>query len=200
MTTSVAGPTFHTSHGQDCQISVTPVGLEPTIPSSVGRCLIHWATGPSGKQRLPGDQCQLLQHIPRHRPGPSVWRLQMFASAIHVLQPHPDIEPAVLAMRADRYLQNINGDRHGGHHWGTSVSPLKRGICGGGNGIGDNSMVNKVVAYLCNLPVVASFLSSPLHLPLLTPVGLEPAIPGSVGRCLIHWATGTIFDVSRVKL
>ena len=22
------------------------VGLEPTIPSSVGRCLIHWATGP----------------------------------------------------------------------------------------------------------------------------------------------------------
>ena len=25
---------------------VTPVGLEPTIPGSVGRCLIHWATGP----------------------------------------------------------------------------------------------------------------------------------------------------------
>ena len=24
----------------------------------------------------------------------------------------------------------------------------------------------------------------------LTPAGLEPAIPGSVGRCLIHWATG----------
>ena len=23
----------------------------------------------------------------------------------------------------------------------------------------------------------------------LTPVGLEPAIPGSVGQCLIHWAT-----------
>ena len=23
-----------------------PVGLEPTIPGSVGRCLIHWATGP----------------------------------------------------------------------------------------------------------------------------------------------------------
>jgi hypothetical protein len=22
------------------------------------------------------------------------------------------------------------------------------------------------------------------------PAGLEPAIPGSVGRCLIHWATG----------
>ena len=26
----------------------------------------------------------------------------------------------------------------------------------------------------------------------MTPVGLEPAIPGSVGRCLIHWATGPI--------
>jgi hypothetical protein len=23
----------------------------------------------------------------------------------------------------------------------------------------------------------------------MTPAGLEPAIPGSVGRCLIHWAT-----------
>lgn len=26
---------------------MTPVGLEPTIPGSVGQCLIHWATGPS---------------------------------------------------------------------------------------------------------------------------------------------------------
>ena len=26
---------------------VTPAGLEPAIPGSVGRCLIHWATGPS---------------------------------------------------------------------------------------------------------------------------------------------------------
>ena len=25
---------------------------------------------------------------------------------------------------------------------------------------------------------------------MMTPAGLEPAIPGSVGRCLIHWATG----------
>ena len=24
----------------------------------------------------------------------------------------------------------------------------------------------------------------------MTPAGLGPAIPGSVGRCLIHWATG----------
>ena len=30
----------------------------------------------------------------------------------------------------------------------------------------------------------------------MTPAGLEPAIPGSVGRCLIHWATGPC-DISR---
>ena len=28
----------------------------------------------------------------------------------------------------------------------------------------------------------------------MTPAGLEPAIPGSVGRCLIHWATGPLVD------
>lgn len=27
---------------------MTPAGLEPAIPGSVGRCLIHWATGPDG--------------------------------------------------------------------------------------------------------------------------------------------------------
>ena len=27
---------------------MTPVGLEPTIPGSAGRCLIYWATGPLG--------------------------------------------------------------------------------------------------------------------------------------------------------
>ena len=26
----------------------------------------------------------------------------------------------------------------------------------------------------------------------MTTAGLEPAIPGSVGRCLIHWATGPL--------
>ena len=26
---------------------MTPAGLEPAIPGSAGRCLIHWATGPS---------------------------------------------------------------------------------------------------------------------------------------------------------
>ena len=30
------------------------------------------------------------------------------------------------------------------------------------------------------------------HGAAMTPAGLEPAIPGSVGRCLIHWATGPL--------
>ena len=35
------------------QVCMTPVGLEPTIPGSVGRCLIHWATGPvSARPRI----------------------------------------------------------------------------------------------------------------------------------------------------
>ena len=29
-----------------CDTQMTPAGLEPAIPGSVGRCLIHWATGP----------------------------------------------------------------------------------------------------------------------------------------------------------
>ena len=28
-------------------VNMTPAGLEPAIPGSVGRCRIHWATGPS---------------------------------------------------------------------------------------------------------------------------------------------------------
>jgi hypothetical protein len=33
----------------------------------------------------------------------------------------------------------------------------------------------------------------------MTPAGLEPAIPGSVGRCLIHWATGPIDNQSFIR-
>ena len=36
------------SHVGKPQPRMTPAGLEPAIPGSVGRCLIHWATGPSG--------------------------------------------------------------------------------------------------------------------------------------------------------
>ena len=31
---------------QSVRMKMTPAGLEPAIPGSVGRCLIHWATGP----------------------------------------------------------------------------------------------------------------------------------------------------------
>ena len=33
----------------------------------------------------------------------------------------------------------------------------------------------------------------------MTPAGLEPAIPGSVGRCLIHWATGPVMCTDGVN-
>ena len=35
---------------------MTPAGLEPAIPGSVGRCLIHWATGPYASLALPRDE------------------------------------------------------------------------------------------------------------------------------------------------
>ena len=34
---------------------MTPAGLEGAIPGSVGRCLIHWATGPPALQKQ-GEQ------------------------------------------------------------------------------------------------------------------------------------------------
>ena len=36
----------HRGARNSCLTELTPVGLEPTIPGSAGRCLIHWATGP----------------------------------------------------------------------------------------------------------------------------------------------------------
>ena len=35
-------------HEHERRNCMTPAGLEPAIPGSVGQCLIHWATGPSG--------------------------------------------------------------------------------------------------------------------------------------------------------
>ena len=34
----------------------------------------------------------------------------------------------------------------------------------------------------------------------MTPAGLEPAIPGSVGRCLIHWATGPVLAPTKLHM
>ena len=37
---------FWTRDGLRSNANMTPAGLEPAIPGSVGRCLIHWAMGP----------------------------------------------------------------------------------------------------------------------------------------------------------
>ena len=42
------------------------VGLEPTIPGSVGRCLIHWATGPTDGHdvtKSSTSSCSCAQHM-----------------------------------------------------------------------------------------------------------------------------------------
>ena len=59
--------THEAMHVLSTHNQVTPVGLEPTIPGSVGRCLIHWATGPSmdfltklHSTRLMADHFKLL--------------------------------------------------------------------------------------------------------------------------------------------
>ena len=45
---------------------MTPAGLEPAIPGSVGRCLIHWATGPDGSRQLFAVGCPGYMHGDRH--------------------------------------------------------------------------------------------------------------------------------------
>ena len=48
----------------------------------------------------------------------------------------------------------------------------------------------KRVAHACGYLSAAGKGVCYLWVVKMTPAGLEPAIPGSVGRCLIHWATG----------
>ena len=46
---------------------MTPAGLEPASPGSVGRCLIHWATGPVAVCHICANNAQLdVQNIQRH--------------------------------------------------------------------------------------------------------------------------------------
>ena len=43
-------PVLNTQHAREETVkssNMTPAGLEPAIPGSVSRCLIHWATGPT---------------------------------------------------------------------------------------------------------------------------------------------------------
>ena len=113
---------------------MTPAGLEPAIPGSVGRCLIHWATGPSDAR---------IQHklsiIGRREPRPTRQRGSNPRS--------PARESATLPTEPQR-------------------------SCLGRRARGD-----------LGLPAATGA-------PLMIPAGLEPAIPGSVGPCLNHWATG----------
>jgi hypothetical protein len=44
------GVRFELLDRRDSEKKMTPAGLEPAIPGSVGRCLIHWATGPGTMQ------------------------------------------------------------------------------------------------------------------------------------------------------
>ena len=61
---------------------MTPAGLEPAIPGSVGRCLIHWATGPSvhfateetyaqrtGGEKQIGQSTMLCKFMRQRNPG-----------------------------------------------------------------------------------------------------------------------------------
>ena len=49
----------------------------------------------------------------------------------------------------------------------------------------------------CDLALRGSGLETTLSQECMTPVGLEPTIPGSVGRCLIHWATGPVHQLAQ---
>ena len=71
---------------------MTQAGLEPAIPSSVGRCLIHWATGPSdcGAIRLhirafsqrPRRQSDALRGPPNALPPPGCLLAMWVASSL----------------------------------------------------------------------------------------------------------------------
>ena len=54
------GPALQHANGNALPImAMTPAGLEPAIPGSVGRCLIHWARGPAEK----GSFAKMRSHI-----------------------------------------------------------------------------------------------------------------------------------------
>ena len=50
---SGAGKTLKLDYNLKRGLQMNPAGLEPAIPSSVGRCLIHWATGPDVDKPFP---------------------------------------------------------------------------------------------------------------------------------------------------
>ena len=133
--------------------TMTPAGLEPAIPGSVGQCLIHWATRPAHACRTAAARVE--SHRRAHTgagtcpsrarstacgPRCAWWRCaRMAAGREGTRWPGTCTPPTALVVRTCRHART--------HHH--AVVQARR----------------------------------------LTSAGLEPAIPGSVGRCLIHWAT-----------
>ena len=56
------GVRFELLDRRDSEKKMTPAGLEPAIPGSVGRCHIHWATGP--------DESEVAARAARHGATP----------------------------------------------------------------------------------------------------------------------------------
>ena len=208
---------------------MTPAGLEPAIPGSVGRCLIHWATGPSGALlqtqairgghswacRITTGWCLVTSKFalhPRKPCGP--WRCYMMRS-VHGSR----CSAAMTSGRAPRpWLQQLSSCARisagaAWPRWGSSRPPPAPWA--DASPIGLSPALWRTVSYIgftwcsqlrkedpdrgaagpCEQTRRAlRRISSPLHehgrRSCMTPAGLEPAIPGSVGRCLIHWAAG----------
>ena len=155
---------------------MTPAGLEPAIPSSAGRCLIHWATGPDTR---------------------SVKFLHGAWIRMRTIRNASDLEFRVRCCLSKACA---------GRQLGYAYPPLGQtdSCCKRAAGPRRDSKLQSPV------PGAGVFFTSAIDESCrrvmdkgrdnrhMTPAGLEPAIPGYVGRCLIHWATGP--DTRSVKL
>ena len=75
------------------QSEMTPAGLEPAIPGSVGRCLIHWATGPTGN----AGGCVNYSHaidLPQHLTNARAGGTDASTKRLHVGAPRGGMGPS----------------------------------------------------------------------------------------------------------
>ena len=85
--------------------------------------------------------------------------------------------------------------------FGDPASPSSPCTRGGLPPACSNSLMHPV-AWECSawsIRIIFTMASTACPLRTMTPAGLEPAIPSSVGRCLIHWATGPDDDMGHVN-
>ena len=82
-------PTWNSHLAAHSASDMTPAGLEPAVPGSVGRCLIHWATGPmiTLKLDLTSQPCGISDEDPAdvlrdHGSAPTHRSLAMRASIL----------------------------------------------------------------------------------------------------------------------